>query len=375
MIYLTMFAGILILMAAYQNSRYMLMIGVRRMELRWLCIYFALCLMCLLAGLRAPGVGGDTYAYAIPVFNKVRRYASYGELIKNISLELGYETLAYLCSRALDDIHLLYFMTELLICAPICYFVTHWPKEKNGSLMLMAAWLFIYYNGTYNEMRQWMAMGLGLCACLFMQEKHYKKALALLLAAMLFHYSAIVIMILFGIILYLRRGNRPVIKTVILILAAGVAVIGFRGIVQVLISHGVVNNRYSYYITYEWNVSSTGMQLISRVPVVGGFTLLYRDLCRHDERNRIVYAFLLLDALICGMVERIGFAALRLGEYFGIWQCVAISQLYLFIRNKMSKRFRWVVVLIFFLILLVYWLYFYAYRGFGLTVPYRADVF
>ena len=375
MIYLVLFAAWLMLTSAYQNDRRAYVLGSRRMELRWLYIGILVFSMCLLAGLRAPGVGTDTYSYAIPVFNKVRRYTSYGELVKNARLETGYETLAYLCSRALDDIHLLYFMTELLICVPVCFFATHWPRERQGSLMLMAAWLFIYHNGTYNMMRQWIAMGLGLCACMFLIDKRPIRAASFFLVSLLFHYSAIVIAIQFGIIVYLERGDRSLFRTFLLLAVAAVGMVSMGTIAQALIARGIVNERYSHYITSIQEASSTHMQLMSKLPVIAGFTVLYRELYRHDQRNRIIYAFLLLDALICGMVERVGFAALRLGVYFGVWQCVAIAQLYQVISGKVRRRYRWAVAAVFFAILLVYWSYYYVYRGFDWTIPYRTDVF
>lgn len=361
------------LAAAYARPGRTLRLGRARLDARGACLWGIALLLSLLAGLRAVGVGVDTVTYAAPEFRRVRRIGSLAALLGDMRMEPGYEILVYLCTRLSGDYRLLFFATELLICAPVCWFAARYPRRREDAPMLLLAWLLIYYTLGFNEMRQWIAMALGLCAaCLAMEGRPLRSAI-LLLAAWLFHYSAVALLPMLLMHLYLRRGGRG--RLILLLFGAGALMLGFEPALRALTSWGLIDGRYLHYVARVQRASSAGMQLISKAPVLIGFTTLRRELFARDGRNRTVYAFLLLDALICSGASRYGFAALRLGQYFGIWQCAAIAELHAAFRRRATRDTRWLVTLAFVAILLVYWLYYYAYRGFGNSVPYRMNPF
>ncbi len=374
-VYLLTFSIAGALVAAYERSERAVRIGRRRLALRGLLLAGIALLLSLLAGLRAVGVGVDTVTYAVPEFRRVRRIASLSTLLGNMKMELGYELLVFLCTRISGDYHLLFFATELLICAPLCWFVARYPARREEAPMLFLAWLLIYYTLTYNEMRQWIAMAFGLCAaCLALEGKPVRACLAFL-TAWLFHQSAVVLPLLYLLHRYLQGGRNGGARTLLLLGAAAGILLGLEPVLRALISWGVLDDRYLHYVVKTQEASSAGMQLLSKAPVLIGFTALRRELCERDARNRTVYAFLLLDALICSAVGRFGFAALRLSQYFGIWQCAAIAELHEALRRRVTPGTRWMITAAFVAILLAYWLYYYAYRGFGNSVPYRTDAF
>lgn len=371
-IYLVIFSITIILVECYQKSGTVLVLRSKRMEVRWLFIATAVLLLSLLAALRALGVGTDTITYGQPTYELMRRCQSIRDVLGRGRPESGYALMAYLSVHILDDVHMLYFLTELMICAPVFYFITHWPREREKTLMLAGAWLFIYYTQGYNMMRQWMAMGFCLCASMELMDGRKVRFWVLSAIAATFHYSAVIMAGIFFLILFLQRGGGSLRRTILVVLAGMAALSAFNYIVPLLINVGFLNAKYS---GWQFDVGSTVMQVLSRVPVLVGFTVFYKELYQSDERNKVVYAFLLLDMLCAVMVDRLGGAMLRVGPYFGIWQCAAITELHSVICGKVRSRYRIIITVIFFAILLFYWWLVFAYRGYGQSVPYRTDVF
>lgn len=157
----------------------------------------AVLIPCLLAGFRANSVGIDVEVYIVPNMRTAnslwsRSFADCCTAL-NMAPEYLYMLLVYLCSRVTTDEGLLLFWIQFFTIAPIALAAIQMRKILSIPLV-MATYLFFFYNNTLNMMRQSISCAFILLGAVYFLKKYRfdVKTVACFLSACLFHKSGII---------------------------------------------------------------------------------------------------------------------------------------------------------------------------------------
>lgn len=239
--------------------------------------------------------------------------------------------------------------------------------------MSMFVFMCMYFNQSLNIMRQWLAIGIYLYGVQYLLEKKLVHYLIVCVVAMLFHSSAVITIPIYFIYHFLQGGNKHRKRTVLILFATVIAVLFFDKICLALIGIGILPVKYAHYFTEAEGTSSLMMQILSRVPLLFGCFALRKQLRRYDEKANIWIVFLLLDLFIGMLGASFGYAS-RCSLYFGAWQCIFMSEVYMVLRKSVKREGKVLVTVGVCGLLLLYWYYCFVVRTFSLTYPYVSDV-
>jgi hypothetical protein len=150
----------------------------------------------ILAGARDFSIGLDISAYGNYVFETACNYSNFSRYMRtHREIESLYKVMAFLVSRFTDNAHWFYFVTALIICgftmAGLWYY-RRWCSITLG----WACFLFLFYGDTLNTMRQCLALAIAFAAFPFFLEKKYLLFAVFHAAAILFHATGILALVL-----------------------------------------------------------------------------------------------------------------------------------------------------------------------------------
>lgn len=345
-----------------------------KIELNTIFSILGILLLSALAGLRAPSVGRDVTTYVLSSFNRVSTYNSMLEVLTNHQLEIGYELLEYTISRFFNDVHWLHFFTQLIIISGV-YSFSQLFKDTSNWILIIFAFLCIYYNQSYNIVRQWLAISIYLSSIKYLLDKNFMKYYFICILSCLFHSSAIITLIIPLFYQYLKAKKYEFKYLIVISTGMIISFIFLDKISLWLIKIGIFSTKYEHYFVNLEGDSSIVMQILSRIPVLLGALIFYKQLVKNNQINTLVILFLIIDLILGGIgSSKFGYVG-RCSLYFGVWQCAFISQLYNVIIKSIEKKYKFIILIIFIFILTLYWYYCYIYRGFSGTYPYISDVF
>lgn len=244
-----------------------------------ICIIGALLIPALLAGLRDYSIGFDLSLYGNAWFDNALKYDSMHAYIlkaNEYSMGTGYAVVNYLCSRLSSSAHFFYY-----VYAQIQTILLFWALkdyEKYISLpFAFFVYYFTYYNTSLNILRQIMAILIVLLSYKYVFKKQLILFLICILAAVSFHSSAIVAVVLYPINWVLNNKSKKIAKG--LIIGASICLIGTYGILIKSIA-GMGIESFSRYAHYTEDEGGGGRYI--RLVFWGGFFALF-----YLRKNRI----------------------------------------------------------------------------------------
>lgn len=331
----------------------------------------AIFVLALIAGLRDQSIGLDVTTYDIYLFPRVQSYTSFLEVTSHHSLEIGYELLAYFSAKINGDLHFFHFITSLITISGIYYFS---KKNLNGNYVTLSMFIFfcLYYNNTFNIMRQWIAISIFAASVHLLFEKKYLIYIFFSLLAVLFHSSAIVFIVFLLIYIFLNSNKNSKVRVAIIIGIVVFVVLYFNQLINVFAKFGFVSLKYIEYNNTTGN-SSIIAQVISRISVIILGIILYNRLDKDDNNNHFIFSLLIIDLLLGCMSVVIGDGA-RISLYFGVWQCVFIPRCLSVLKKQFSKNQLLILYFVIIAYYSAYWFYCIPIRNFGETYPYISDI-
>ena len=162
----------------------------------------AILVPCILAGMRADTIGTDVKVYVEPLYNAAKQSTSFFSYMNQrwfyiwrykyvYDFEIGFILLVYLIEKIGGSIGLVLFFIHILVLSPI-YLGLKRINKRYPIWLGMLVFYMLFYNTSLNMMRQWIAMSIlfyGLC---YLLEHKKKKYFIVVIAACLFHTSALV---------------------------------------------------------------------------------------------------------------------------------------------------------------------------------------
>lgn len=181
--------------------------------------FIAVIVPCIMGGIRAPGVGNDTGTYALPHFLSAINAPDFQSFISDsqkLSRELGWASITYISSKIFRSVNINFFIYQLLTI-PFVYIGAYRQRKHVPFPFTMLIFFLVYYNQTYNFMRQCIAASIIFMALPELEHRKYIKFIAAVVIATLFHTSALVTMIYFwGFHWIITSGIHRAIKKTIL---------------------------------------------------------------------------------------------------------------------------------------------------------------
>lgn len=295
-----------------------------------LCSFFVILIPSILAGVRDDTVGTDVLVYCKPWFDMACQYDSLWSYIQSIpGTEWGYLACSYFVSRFTNDSHWVYFLYSFLVS--LFVFLSLYEVREEGSVFLGEfVYLFMFYNMSYNIIRQSIAMALLLYATVKFGKREYIKTIVLCIVACSFHRTAFIAFPIFALFkIFHQEQNfnrkRERYKNIcFLSIIVGAVLIGevyLDNIVHLLIRTGILTEKFLEYLSGK----AGQMGVDGFIVYVMGYLIVVMN------RNRVKngYAFFciaLLDILLYFLLLRMKWLY-RISCYYMFYRIFSFSRI------------------------------------------------
>lgn len=373
----------IIYLLTFLISILILYIGTRlkNKTLTWLSIFAALFLVCLLAALRDEEVGTDVLVYAKMLFLRARASHSWiGYYARNSRFEVGYLALNYIICRVTSKLSILHFLIEFIICINIVISFLELGKKDYLWFGMMIYYL-LYYNQSYNLIRQTIACSFIFLAFSLLKNQKYKRSILFFAIAICFHTSSIIALI--GIIVFfLSKRFTTKITYAICLISLAYYLVGEK-LIYIMVNSISILQKYNSYILKEYTYDIPITIFLYLVFAFIESIIIYKNLTRAQvDSSKINYKetnywdiFLmnvnLLSVIMLPILSGIVyFWRLSLPiNFLSMYTLIDVPEKStgICIRGKYQKSISQGIVILF---LLLYWIVYYVILNNNETIPY-----
>lgn len=278
-------------------------------------LIFSLLTVSALAGLRSSNVGTDVENYPLNqywlYYNEKMNFFS---VIRKTGIEPLFSLLV-LISTIFENFHFTLFFIELACAIPI-YIYAYKIRENNSIVFIIFIFLMTIYVMSFNLMRQSIAISLIILSTYYFKMKEYKKTFFIYIISVLFHYSAVVCIVIYFImnivINYKNENNKKNWMFLIFILAIALT-LTMDKIIE------LIPTKYSFYINSQYAFSSFSMLSLLKKFFLIGISLLIIYRIKNNEKlmneQKMYFILLILDLVTYFMSFKVSTFG-RLGNYF-----------------------------------------------------------
>ena len=347
---------------------------------------FALLIPCLIAGLRAETVGTDVRVYVKPMVQSAISAAGFRDYFADFwfekwrnlfvaDYELGFSLVVYAVARVTRWLPAVLFVIQALTVVPFYAALARTRRYAPLWLGMLVFYCFCY-NTSLNLMRQWIAMAFLLLAFRMLLEKRPILVTVFSLAAVLFHYSAVILVpiyLVFGYIALHRNVKLQIKKFRIsgytialctLTLVAVLVLMNLDAILKLMSSLGL--DRFSNYLV-GGQLQLMPKQIVLRLPLLIIFLVNWKFFRKSGAVASFYLAMVLLD-MVASQLISVDMYSFRIGAYFSLFSVLAIPTMYSTLESKPRKILTAVCLVAY---LLAYWYYTFVVQGRHETIPYH----
>lgn len=181
----------LIIILPNHTNRYVL-IKNKKIFFKKIYFVFILCLLIMVAGLRAQSVGFDLNHHY------VKNFYLYGNMpwsnISNFGIEIGIFVISKILNLFSLDVQWFIFVTSLISLVPILVFLYIESKDFKMSAILFLTYCLYYQH--FNQIQQQIAVSMVLIGVLHLNKNHYIRYILFTLIASTFHSTAMLSFVL-----------------------------------------------------------------------------------------------------------------------------------------------------------------------------------
>lgn len=331
----------------------------------FLCL-IGIIILSLLAGLRSIDVGRDLRVYVISSFNNCRNFSSIISYLDYYSFkEPLYYSLNYIVYKCSGDINVLLFVIQLIISS-IIYYIAYKESENNkGTFSIyILSYIIVWYNTTFNIVRQSLAIAIILLGFKSLIEKNDKKFILLTFLAFLFHSSAIFCLLF----LLIRKVSEFKNRKIYLFFLPIILMLIFIFLKPVMSTMSVIPFFQKYYNYLE--IDNTN--LLPKFAILKLIFLIFflafntGKTFRKKEENKI-FSFIAITDFMLYLSSGFIMFGYRMSYLFlpiYIYMIPRIDKSY---DNKSTQKVFRIAMII---VLCTYWYYRYVSIGYDGTVPY-----
>lgn len=301
----------------------------------------------VLAGMRGFQVGIDVKVYGNPVFQASTFYESLHTFFVNnpyfmSHYEKGYLILNFLISRFTSNIQIYYFIINLIFVTTV-YIAIKLLDDRldvtfSWALFLITTWLF-----SLNILRQSLAMGFVFLCISFILKNKKISSLLTGIVAVLFHDSALILLLIIPLIILLGRGEKISKRHRLIIL---ILPFPLMFSLNFMIEYAKTIPKFARHLTsHSGNQLATSLFLVFisfLIPLINSFIKKNQLLIK--KNISIFITFLVIGAIFAGMG---GFNYVifgRIAYYFNFSIFIGIPSIYYELRNEIHLSYRYYTI-------------------------------
>lgn len=315
------------------------------------------------AGIRY-GIGTDYFVTYEPYFNYLSGNGAF-QLTNRSGLDIGYTAINWIIIKLGGGFHLVLFICSFITFVFLRKAILVYKDKLNIGLATFI-FMLLYYQASFNIVRQIMAATIVLFAFRYIQEKKIKNFIAWIIVAALFHKTAIIVIPFYFLINFVAKTKWKIVS--VAIYCAFFLIVfnfdKFAFLANLIDSSG-------YYSAYFRKVSGFRLSLgliIRTVPYAIVAVLMWKTI-KNDITVRIYASSFLMGGILRLIVYMTQFDADRIAVYFLMSQVIFIPCLAKQ-WNKGWKNFFAVMMLI--LTTVALWYFDFIYMGRNSTIPYQS---
>lgn len=326
----------------------------------------------LLAGFRDISIGTDTVQYYNNLWGVAIRSKSLGSFLSiysNFSSnEFAYALIMGITAKTTGNYHVFLTIVHVIIITGV-YAGAFRLKKYAKPVFTLALFYLLYYNHSLNIIRQYMAMAILFAATIDILERKYIRYLIAFVFAFLMHNSAVlgILPLLIFIFLYPRKRitKVPLWRRILIIVLIIAVTVSFFPLARFFIRIGLVNSKYSIYLTEENETSYGTARLLL------AFEMILLMVKWVKIRKSVEYAnfFLISTIAFFSLYQLAPFIMFgkRIAGYFSLYNIVTLGMA---VNANKIKSNRVIIAIGILAVALVYWFFIYVRANASQTYPY-----
>lgn len=336
----------------------------------------------LLAGFRASGIGTDTLIYVNDTWRDVNHFNSFTQFYKAYKndyfddIEFVYLLINWVASFFGKDLFNIYFATSLCTILPI-YISAYQHRKQAPMWFVMLSFCFIYYNQTYNLVRQSISLALCVCSLKYLEEKKWIKFFFFLILILNAHNTG-VFFILFVMLYYIWFYMRNLFfrKTLLITITSifPLLLIFIDLFILFAVGLNLLPAKYLMYLGNDEKVITTAVVLINMMVL---FILSYIKAKIKDKpyiKDINFTIFTKFWGIILSLASYFSVWAFRISYYFMYpVDCILIPSAVFSIKKKNPGLYK-IVLLTLTILYIVIWFWTNIYKGVNETYPYKSNI-
>lgn len=204
----------------------------------WIFLIIAILIPSIFAGIRSLYVGIDIGVYGNRIFETSLMHGSFQSMWRSnpyfqSHFELGYVYFNYIVSRFTHNIHLYYFVLNLVTCVITFLGINNFKKQSSISLAWLL-FLFVLWPFSLNILRQSISMAFGLLSFSQFCKKKYEFSILNFVLAYLMHESSIVLIAIYFTVIYFNKFKGKFSSKALPVIGLPLIIIGVISIVMIV---------------------------------------------------------------------------------------------------------------------------------------------
>ena len=330
-----------------------------------------------LAGLRDYSIGVDTMNYLQMdlYWEGAVTARSLGEYLRNYFAGGGKEPLFALfmgvIAQTTGSYRAFLFLSQVFLIGCV-YTGAYRLKEHADPVLTLLLFYLLYYNYTFNAIRQYMSLAVLFAATRDMEERRTLRYLIYVVIAALIHNTSILgaaLPILFMMTNDTRRLKKVSLTRRLILCGLMVgAVYSFDPIARMLIRFGVLSSKYLVYLNSQSNASFLASRLFLLLEMC--VLVVFIRPFRKNNKSADYYFFCSIAFLLLFQLSTAIRTGARIARFFSLPNITTLGMLGRCVKG--NKRIVVTAGIVF--VVLVYWLYTYAITNYSHTYPYRLGI-
>lgn len=341
--------------------------------------------LAVIGGARDVSLGTDVKVYVISHFDYAHGFNNIFGFLTTFNTHTGreplYRTIVFLVSRFTNDVHWLLFTFQVIIVS-LVYIGAYKHRKVAPIELTLLIWCFLYYNDSYNVVRQHLAMAVIFSGIDYLENRKYFKFCIFIALATMLHTSGALAFLLLVIKFFLDKSdeysdvnkklylriNSLSFRKGILYVIISVCCLFVKQIAAVAVALGLIHSRYMSYFNKASVSGNTIDLLIYGLVLIA--VIMMGKINSNAKKNIPEIEFYQINAFSVFMfynLARVVFYGNRLTMYFGIVNILLIAQLPKIGKTTQGKTMISAAIVA---IGALYWWYVYVHGGVSMTYPY-----
>lgn len=347
--------------------------------LKKICGGIGILIPCIVAGMRSMSTGTDIRVYALPMFKDAATSWSnmYSSWVIKMEQPIGYTFFAWLFGNLFSNISVFLFVSEFLVVFPLYCVLRKVESKVFWGMFCYQAFLYPF---SLNWMKQCIAVCMVAYAYSYCKSNNFLRFCVILLAACLFHQTAILFVVIFFLYKFcVPEGDRERndlfwIKMYAVTFLAFLAIFLFSSKIFLFISK--FKGSYGYILAHSDSDAFLIQPLITIMLFFCIFICIYGfnngyescDVNAVKDKNEALFLMYLASVGFLGQeLSMLGDGINRISIYLAVFSTLFLAHVF----NKVKKNvFFYTVELIMIVYMLSYFVNFIS-SGYGEIYPYQ----